>query len=238
MKTRILKPLAFAATLALGSVFATVPAARAAYLFYTFDTAQDGNGAFTLAASGNDGFASAPEVVYSGGKLSETGGSAAYTDPEENTWSGSGGAATPGHSIGWGNGTGNFFYVILNMTGLKDLKVKFDIRSAGSSIPTAFTSIIHRVDDANPTAINVPLTFPTGDNRFYTWTADFSSVTAINNQSFVKLIWYIPNISSSASLRIDNLEFTAVAIPEPSASVAALAGVIGLCVVMWRRLRH
>lgn len=215
--------------------------AHAASVFYTFDTALDGTGSFTTSVSGNDGFASVSSVSLTGSKLNQTGGAASYVDPLGNTWLGSGGSATPGHTIGWGDpSTGNSFSVTLDTTGLENLNVRLDVRAAntGSSVLTAFSSFTYSIDGGAATAISVPLTFQTGGNAFYEWTADLSSISALANQSSVTLKWGVPNLSGFGSLRIDNLEITAsTAIPEPS-SYAAFAGLASLGALAVRRRRY
>ena len=61
-------------------------------------------------------------------------------------------------------------------------------------------------------------------------TINLSSVTAINNQSNVKIRFVfqdgsVPTSDITQNIRIDNLLFTAI--PEPSAAALALAGVLG-----------
>lgn len=215
--------------------------AQAASVFYTFDTTLDGTGSFTSAVSGNDGFASASSVSFTGTNLNTNGGDSSYVDPEGNTWLGSGGSSTPGHSLGWGDpSTGNTFSVTLDTTGLENLGVRLDVRAAssGSTIRTAFSSFTYRIDGGSAVAIDVPLSYQTGGNAFYEWTADLSSISALANQSSVTLTWGIPSMVGFGSLRIDNLEITATsAIPEPS-SFAVLAGAVVLGAVVVRRRRR
>lgn len=214
---------------------------HAAYVLYTFDTTLDGNGSFTTAVTGSDGFIQASAVSYGGTKPSQTGGSS-YVDPLGNTWVGSGGASAPGHSLGWGDPSqNNYFSVTLETTNLESLFVRLDVRSAntGTAVRSAFNSFTYSVNGGAGTAIDVPLSFQTSGNAFYEWTADLSSIVALNNQSSVTLKWYVPDLSGYGSLRIDNLEITATKmIPEASTSIyAAMAGAIGLCAAS-RRRRH
>ncbi|RRJ94729.1 hypothetical protein Ga0100231_010625 [Opitutaceae bacterium TAV4] len=238
MKTTILKRILFSALLTLVGTVLSAPATYAAYVFYTFDTTANGTGAFTLAPGGSSGFVATSNISYAGSKLGTDGGAATYTDPAGNTWTGSGASGTPGHSISWGDpSTGNSFSVTLNTTGLKDLSVRLDVRAAntGTSVLKTFSAFTYSIDGAAPVAIPATLSFTTGSNQFYEWTADLSSIVALNNQSNVKLTWSLASLVGNGSVRIDNVEIRAnSAIPEP-ATTAILLGVFGVVACMVTR---
>ncbi len=69
---------------------------------------------------------------------------------------------------------------------------------------------------------------------------DLSSIVAIENQSSVAFRFEFADKADTSgdggNIRVDNLQLTAVAIPEPS-SFALLAGALGLAIVMLRRRR-
>lgn len=214
-----------ASFIALLLTFSLGSGARAAVVFYTFDTAMNGNGSFTTDVAGNDGFAQVSSVTQAGSNILTNTGGASYVDPDGNTWAGSGSSVTPGHSLTWtGLSSGNSFSLTLDTTGLANLNVTLDIRSAGTTPVTMFSSLIYSVNGGPGISINVPLSFSTGS--FNEWTADLSSITALNNQPNVTLTWNLPNIAGGNSLRIDNLEISAAAIPEPSTVALALSGLL------------
>ncbi len=237
---------------------AALPSAQAASVFWSFQTTAGGvagsgtNSGFTA----NDGFAGTPSVVQyttntpGPGASIGTGGDNSYTY-KGTTWLGSNTGSAPGFSMLWGtnqgasNGSGLTalagigFTVTLNMTGLTDLNMRFDVRSATGSNsaalpPSKFSLIEYSLDNGsnwNATSLAAGTGWLAQSSTvFEEETINLSSVTAINNQSNVKIRFVfqdgsVPTSDITQNIRIDNLLFTAI--PEPSAAALALAGVLG-----------
>jgi len=169
-------------------------------------------------------------------------GGASYSYNGTN-YEGSGSGSAPGFSMLWGTSqspgtTGQFalagigFTVSLNTTGLSDLAMRFDVRSAtgnaNSAVPPAKFSLIEYSYDG-VTWFDTGLAAGTGwqaraSAPFEEETIDFSSITEINNKANVQLKFTFqdgstPTTDVTQNIRIDNLLFTAV--PEPT-SVALL----------------
>ncbi|AHF91440.1 hypothetical protein OPIT5_15645 [Opitutaceae bacterium TAV5] len=213
--------------------------ANAAAVFWSFDTQTDGLGSYATAISAIDGFASASSVTRTGTvQATNHLGGAAFTDFEDTFWAGSGGTVSPGHSLTWnGNSINNSFSVTLNTTGLESINIRLDVRSAGTSPLSAFSSLTYAIGGSEAVTIDtVDLTFATGSS-FGEWSADLSSIVAINNQSSVTLTWNIATIPGGASLRVDNLQITAAAIPEPATLASVLGGAVALAVLCTKRRR-
>ncbi len=233
--------LTFAASVSL----LAVGSANAAGLFYSFDQNKNGSGdettGFTLGVTAIDGFASATPVTFVGSSLrtQADGGEASFVSFEGGTpWLGSGGSSTPGHSLAWNAGsTGNTFRFTLNTTGTQDLMIRLAVRSTGSGVgPAAFTSVTYDNGTGGPQTISPTLYsgFTSGTGAFSVWTADLSTLTAVNNQASVTFQWTIPTLNSNTSFRVDNIQLTAV--PEPS-TYALLGLGLAAAVIVGRRRR-
>ncbi|MBI5384134.1 MAG: FAD-dependent oxidoreductase [Verrucomicrobia bacterium] len=185
-----------------------------AHFFFSFDASPDGSNAFQGNVTANNGFYGVPTVTRTGTALSDTGGATNFTDFTGVIWSGSGGAATPGHSLGLNNGSANnSFSVTFSTLGLRQVRLRLDIRSAaqaGGVAPTEFTSFTYDVGGGPQPVSAVGLSL-IGDNFFHEWAADLSSLAAIDNQPRVTLTWTIKNLAASPaeSFRVDNLQVTA-----------------------------
>lgn len=209
---------------------------QAAAVFYSFQTEPDG-GTFTTAVTAISGFESASGVSMVGTNILATGagGAASFTDFEGTTWTGSGGSVTPGRSMVWNTGSeGNSFSLTLNTTGLEDLNVRMEIRSTGTVSPSTFTSLTYQIGSGDPLNIDsVDLSFPNNSLIYHVWSADLSSISALSNQPAVTFTWSIPNITGS--VRIDNLQFTAVPEPSPMPIIAASFAVLAAFAIRRRR---
>jgi hypothetical protein len=219
--------------------------ASAAGVFYSFDTAMDGTGAFdgdvaakTVNATANEGFGTV-SMSYTGTMhpTGMAGGTASFTAFDGSVWAGSGSTGTPGRSLGFNpSSTGNSFSMTFSTLSLSELALRMNIRAGASSGTNigGFSSFTYSIDGGAPVSVGADLSFTTATN-FQVWTADLSTLTggAIDDNSEVTLTWTIGDLSSARSLRVDNLQITAV--PEPSGAV--LAGLGASALLMTRRRR-
>lgn len=205
--------------------------------FWSFDTAADGNGSFSSIVTAST-FASTPTLSITGSSLVIGGaGGATFTAFDASTWQASGTGATPGHSMGWLSGsTGNHFDVTLNTTGLSSLQVRMDIRSFTGGL-TQFSSLTYSLDGGSTfVSSGLTETFSTTTSAYTPKSYSLSSLTEIDNQSSVILRWSLAD--TTQSLRIDNLQITAMtAVPEPAASGVMAGMATILAVVYFRRQR-
>ncbi len=200
------------------------------------DTLQNGSGDFTDAPA-NFTFPGASSISgnYS---PSPQGGESSFTDFIGNTWTGSGGSGAGGHSLQWNpDFEGGFFELTLDTSGLQDLNIRMGVRDAigsGGSRAGGFSSFTYDLDDGNG-ALAIPGTPGFGtNNNFNEWSMDLSSITEIANQSTVIFRWELPDIAGNSSLRIDNVQFTAI--PEPSTlMLVTICGLFGLAITRIKR---
>lgn len=234
---KFLKTLPSAALLGLaiaGSAFAAVDAG----VIYSFESVAP-RGTYTTDPV-FAGFLSASAITRTGS--GNQGGEASFIDFQGTTWTGSGDASTGGNSLAWtggGDGTGSFS-LTLNTTSLTNLNVRLAVRSAGTGATTTFASFTYNIGAGN-VAIDTPLGFQVGPAggktyAFHEWTADLPSIGALTDQDSLTLTWAFAGNVTNTSVRIDNIQITAVAIPEPS-TYAMLIGAAALGGVLIRR-RH
>jgi len=201
----------------------------AATVLYSFDTLQNGEGVYTQSVSANSGFGSASSIARTGTvrATNDAGGEASFTDFQGVTWLGSGSSTTPGHSLNWGgNSTGNTFSLTLDTTGLVDLTMRMAVRSAGTGALLDFGSFSYDIG-SGPIAITTGTSGFTAGSAFSVWTADLSSIGAIEGAPSVTFTWTLANIASGASFRVDNLQISADAVPEPSTlAMIAVGGIL------------
>lgn len=216
----------------------------AAGVFYSFDSTLDGTGAFngsttakTANATASEGFGT-PALTYAGSIHSAdmVGGAASFTAYNGTTWLGSGGTGAPGHSLVWNpNSTGNTFSLTISTLNLTNLVIRLDARAgnSGGANLAGFSSFTYAINGTNQGAVGANPAFA-NVTTYQQWSVDLSTATggAINNQNEVTLTWNIPNLGGNQSLRLDNLQITAI--PEP-ASVALLG--LAACVPLVRRRR-
>ncbi len=186
-----------------------------AHFFFSFDTQTDGLGVFTDSVTANNGFVGTPVVerFATATDAANAGAATNFTDFNGTNWLGSGGSTTPGHSLTFNPGSvGNQLSLTFSTIGLRNLRVRFDVRSAtqGGTPPTNFTSFTY---DAGGGPVSVPganLNI-TADNAFHEWSADLSAVTAIENRPSVTLRWTFEDLSATPleSMRIDNVQVSA-----------------------------
>lgn len=204
--------------------------------FWSFDTAANGSGSFTSSVTAST-FGTTPTLSYAGSSITAGGnnGGASFTAFDGTTWSGSGSGSTPGHSLAWNSGsTGNSFSITLDTTGLSSLQVRMDLRSYTGGL-TSFSDLQYDTGSGWVSSGLTLASFTTGTG-YSAWSVDLTSIVAINNQSSVTLRWLIDDIPSGKSLRVDNLQVTAVAVPEP-ASVGFALGVVAIGAIALYRSR-
>ena len=131
------------------------------------------------------------------------------------------------------------------MTNLEDLTLRMDVRPAeliGGSTATAASSIDYSLDSGSNWFATGSSISGLTKNDPNVVSLDFSSLAAIEGQSNVqvRIVWNDLTANDTnnglAKLEYDNVQISAAAIPEPS-SLALLAGVLGLSLVMLRRRR-
>jgi len=161
-------------------------------------------------------------------------GSATYTafDSSSHIFNQDSGAR---RSMAWDIGsTGNSFTLQLNTTGYKDFQVRLDYRrgAAGTS-PTAFDAFEYSLDSGITwIAISGYPALSTASNTYTAWSHDLSSLSAIENVSSVWLRWTFGTVAGN-NFRIDNVEITGQAIPEPGH--AAMVGLLILLAWLARK---
>ncbi|MDR1280619.1 MAG: hypothetical protein LBK99_07325 [Opitutaceae bacterium] len=230
----------FAGALALSQLLAVNIRAQAfdAAAFWSFQTTlnptntADGKGSFTSEVTATTGFPTTPTFSFVGSSLNNNGGALSFTAFDGSTWTGGGQGSQPGWSVGWNGGsTGNSFTVTLDTAGLSSLQVRMDIRSYTGGL-TSFSDLQYDIG-AGWVSSGLLLASVSTDSGHHPWSMDLSSLAAINDQSSVALRWLIADVPEGTSFRIDNLQITAVAVPEPAypglvLSVVAM-GTIALC---------
>lgn len=203
--------------------------------FFSFDTEQNGTGAFDGLVTANN-LPVAPTITRTGTNQSSNGGESLFVDFEGNAWLGGGNFNLPGHSLAWSPpATGSSMTINLDMNSLQDLSIRVAIRSAQNNAtpPSAFTAIEFDtgsgfMDAATGAALNF-----TAANTFQEYNLDLSSLSDINFQSNVAIRFTLADLPASTSFRIDNVQLSANLIPEPATATLGLMGVAGL--VMRRR---
>lgn len=233
----------------------------AAVAYWSFQTDEAG-ATGTLNVTGYNGFATAPTIVTSAGTATGTSsmktgtGGVQYNSPVNGShYAGTDigvNNVTSGNSMYWATSqtvgaalTGASFTVTLATTGLTDLTMQFDIRSAtaqaGTPAPGAFSAMEYSLNGTD--WISLGVTSPTWAHSTSTlWdrtpVLDFSGVDAIENQSSVQLRFTFEDSGVAAgespanmNVRVDNLVITAV--PEPGSVM--LLGLAAVSAVVRRR---
>lgn len=246
------KPFLFALCVALASY----EAASAASIFWSFQANPDGTGASSGGVTVNDGFAGTPVITRdggTGGSSNSLGGGGGIYQFQGTTYSAGSGNATPGYSMLWGTNndlntiTNASFTVAMNTTGLADLYLRFDVRSATGDPakargPSTFSSIEYSIGGGafiQATGLLIPTWANGASTPFSAQFIDLSSLNAIENQADVRLRFNFSSATPTTSavtqnIRFDNLLITTDVIPEPSS--LALLG-LGTAFLAGRRRR-
>ncbi|MBJ7284684.1 MAG: sulfatase [Akkermansiaceae bacterium] len=202
--------------IALLLTFATANAQSTVGAFFSFQdaasqNAANGAGTYSEAVSVNT-FTVAPTFSATGivaGGYGNFGN--AFTAFNGSSW----GAAK---SVGWDTTvtSTNTWQVTLNTTGVKVLDTRFTYRlngvQSGGANVTALSAFEYKIGSGSWVSVpGISLTLLNNTSYNNTWTADLSSVTAINNQSAVTLRWSFPAFTQTATslnVRMDNLQIT------------------------------
>ena len=176
-------------------------------------------------------FPGTPTLTTAGSARVTTGGAATFTAYDGSVWTGSGGSGSPGYSFGYNPGSnGNNLILTFSMAGLQDLALRMDIRAGintGATRPTAFTAIEYDNGDGGgfrTAASGAGLNFGATNNNFTGYNLDLSALDLMDDRSTIQLRFSLPNVLTDTSIRLDNIQISALEIvPEPAS--AALAGV-------------
>lgn len=138
-------------------------------------------------------------------------------------------------------GNDGLMYVTLDGSGWTDFELRFDIEGAPDSLPNTF-DIFYRVGGAGPwfreaSQNNIPLSFadydpPDPDNQFAS-SGQIMLPIALNGQSQIQLMISDFAENGNGEMEIDNIEISALPVPEPSALV--LIGSVAFALLRRRR---
>ena len=152
-----------------------------------------------------------PSFAYSGSiKTTFNNYGSDYTAYDGSTWG-------RGKALGWNTAsapsTGNSFQVTLDSTGVEGISARFKYRLNGvrssSGLVTALSAFEYSVDgDSFISVPGVSLALNNNGNWGDEWSADLSTVTAIENAGSITLRWSFPDLiqTSGKQIRVDNLE--------------------------------
>ncbi len=149
----------------------------------------------------------------------------------------SGTSHSAGLAAAWSSGLdapgGNSFQLHVDTTGYENFVVSYDYRSTSSGAPSAQMS--YRLGDSGPYTPYSSQSF-TRDGVYHSSSIDLSPLSSIENTPNVYLLWDLAGGSGSGTFRVDNLQLTAAAVPEPR-EYALVSGVFLVLMAARRRLR-
>lgn len=127
-------------------------------------------------------------------------------------------------------------YITLDGSGFADFNIRFDIEATPGDLPTSF-DIFYRIGGTgatwfrDPTQNNIPLVFadytPTADPDNQFADSDLISLSAmLNNADSIEIIINDFAENGDGEMEIDNIEITALSVPEPTAILLLLIGVV------------
>ena len=122
-----------------------------------------------------------------------------------------------GKALGWNTASApssdNSFQVTLDSTGVEDISARFNYRLNGvrssAGLVTALSAFEYSVDSGDFISVpGVSLALNNNGNWGDEWSADLSTVTAIENAGSITLRWTFPDLiqTSGKQIRVDNLE--------------------------------
>lgn len=169
------------------------------------------------------------------------GGAVTFQNFQGETWTGDGLHNGIGYALhAWNpSSNGNSMSISFDMTNLQNLSIRMDVRSAqaGSGVrSTAFTAIEYSLDGGDTfqtAATGSALNFTISGNSYTAWSFNFTNLDEIEDKSQIQIRFSMANQTSvggtnTTSLKIDNLQLSAILIPEPgSIALVSLAALLG-----------
>lgn len=206
-----------AAAISAVLAIATPTAPAAVFAYWSFQTEDPET--FTTVVT-NETFPGLPLLTRTGSTDNNAG--TGFSNPEDGV------NYSAGRAMFW-TSVASTFTLSLDTTGLTDLNIRMDIRSAESGAGTrteGFTSVEYSLNGGTDYTLIAGIPpFGITSNNFNAYSIDLSALDAIENQANVLLQFSLPeqNNPNFSNVRIDNLLVTAV--PEPASMVlVALAG--------------
>lgn len=136
-----------------------------------------------------------------------------------------------GQALGWASGLndGQYWLVDVNLTGYRDLTIRWDYRASASGPSGA--DLEYKAGDEWHLIESISFA---RDSVFYGYSTDLSSFSDFENQAAVQFrLSNFTGGSGSGTFRMDNLQITAAAVPEPAAFTLTCIG--GILVFIVRR---
>ena len=131
----------------------------------------------------------------------------------------------PGQALAWASGVndGQYWLVDIDLSGYRDLSIRWDYRSTSSGPSSA--DLEYKTGDVWHPAGTVLFS---RDSEFHEYSEDLSACFPMNNCSSVQIrLSNFGGGSGSGTIRMDNLLITGSVIPEPAtAGLATLAGLV------------
>ncbi len=149
----------------------------------------------------------------------------------------SGTVHSAGLAAAWGSGIdapgGNSFQLHVDTTGYENFVVRYDYRSTSSGSPSAQLS--YRVGDSGVFTAYSSQSF-TRDGIYHSTSVDMASLSSIDNTPNVYLLWDLAPGTGSGTFRVDNMQMSAAAVPEPR-EYMLVSGAFLMAIALRRRFR-